>query len=354
MVSTIIEKKVDYFRNLDWEKINTPIKVKELDELLKLTKYDVNKSNYLIQGFSQGFSIGYQGKTNRRDTSDNLPLKDLGNKTDLWNKVMKEVKLNRYAGPFSFEDLPVKENFIQSPIGLVPKAGGQTRLIFHLSYDFKNGNSSVNGNTPPELCRVKYNDLDHAINAAIKLLKKHGKRTLFFSKTDAKSAFRLVPVLVSHRCWLVMKAIGPKTGETKFFIDLCLPFGASISCAVFQAFSDALTHITEYLLQLDDDITNYLDDFLFIAISTEICNNMLTTFTGICSRIGCPLSDDKTEWATVCIIFLGTLLDGQGHCLCIPEEKKIKALNQLQAVTAKRSVTIKQIQSLTGILNFLN
>ena len=48
-----------------------------------------------------------------------------------------------------FETIPF-ENFIQSPIGLVPKAGSdQTRLIFHLSYDFKSeGFKSVNAHTP--------------------------------------------------------------------------------------------------------------------------------------------------------------------------------------------------------------
>ena len=45
---------------------------------------------------------------------------------------MKEVKLKRFAGPF--ESSPF-EDFIQSPVGLVPKDNGKdTRLIFHLSY----------------------------------------------------------------------------------------------------------------------------------------------------------------------------------------------------------------------------
>ena len=48
---------------------------------------------------------------------------------------MKEIKERRYAGPFMKENFPFV-NYIQSPIGLVPKAGNKTRLIFHLSYDF--------------------------------------------------------------------------------------------------------------------------------------------------------------------------------------------------------------------------
>ena len=41
----------------------------------------------------------------------------------LWNKVMKEVEAKRFAGPF--EKIPF-DNFIQSPIGLVPKDGGKS------------------------------------------------------------------------------------------------------------------------------------------------------------------------------------------------------------------------------------
>ena len=67
---------------------------------------------------------------------------------------MKEVKAGRYAGPF--DEVPY-DNFIQSPIGLVPKAGGKTRLIFHLSFEFKGEDGgSVNGCNPKEKCSVQY------------------------------------------------------------------------------------------------------------------------------------------------------------------------------------------------------
>ena len=229
------EQQADYYQNYDWDRINMPIKVDILENMLINYKYNEDKTKYLVDGFKQGFSIGYCRPQERNDTADNLPLNNLGTETDLWNKVMKEVKLNRYAGPYPFEDLPIKDSFIQFPIGLVPKASNQTRLIFHLSYDFKNGNTSVNANTPHEICHVRYRDLDHVIDTCIKLMNKQGHGTIFFSKTDIKSAFCLVPVLVLHRKWLVLMAEDPQTKEKAFFIDMCLPFGASISCAVFQA-----------------------------------------------------------------------------------------------------------------------
>ena len=89
----------------------------QLDRLLKKTNYDNNKREKLVNGFRNGFDLGYRGPTNIQQKAPNLKF-TIGDETELWNKVMKEVELKRYAGPF--EAIPYK-NFIQSPIGLVPK-----------------------------------------------------------------------------------------------------------------------------------------------------------------------------------------------------------------------------------------
>ena len=127
--------------NYDLENICTPVDVKMLDDLLKKTNYPDEERQFLTQGFSEGFSLGYEGPLDRQDVSDNIPF-TIGDKWGLWEKLMKDVGLGRLAGPY--EKIPFK-NYVQSPIGLVPKDGGkQTRLIFHLSYKFKNGNESIN------------------------------------------------------------------------------------------------------------------------------------------------------------------------------------------------------------------
>ena len=82
---------------------------------------------------------------------------------------MKEVKALRSAGPFN--RIPFDEGYVQSPVGLFPKAGNQTRLIFHLSYDFKKSFKSINHYIPADQCSVKYNDLDHAIRGCLRLMK---------------------------------------------------------------------------------------------------------------------------------------------------------------------------------------
>ena len=133
--------------------------VQTLDNLLLEANYGMDKTKYLVEGFRKGFLLEYEGKfKNCQRLALNLKLR-VGSKMELWNKVMTEVELGRYAGPF--EDPPF-EHFIQSPIGLVPKDNGlKTRLIFHLSYP-RTGDS-VNSGIPYEKCKVKYPDFDEAV-----------------------------------------------------------------------------------------------------------------------------------------------------------------------------------------------
>ena len=93
------------------------------------------------------------------------------------------------------------------------------------------------------------------------------KPTIFAGKSDLKSAFRILGLSRSSWKWLVMKAQDPVTSHWKYFVDKCLPFGSSISCSHFQRFSDALCHLIEHHLQVNRCTTNYLDDFLVIALT---------------------------------------------------------------------------------------
>ena len=120
------------FKNFDLQNIKTPVNLEAFRNLLFESKYDPAETEFLLDGFEHGFSIGYKGPKEVKITSPNLKFTGIGDETILWNKVMKEVKEARYVGPF--EQVPF-ENFIQSLIWLVPKDGGKdTGLIFHLSY----------------------------------------------------------------------------------------------------------------------------------------------------------------------------------------------------------------------------
>ena len=343
-----------WFENLDITTIVTLINTEVLEEKLLISGYDKEKTEHLVQGFRNGFDIGYRGPEDRKHTSANIPLR-LGTKVDLWNKLMKEVEHKRVAGPF--KEIPF-ETYMQSPIGLVPKADNQLRMIFHLSYDFgtEEEAQSLNYHTLKELCSVHYHDLDYAIEASLKLERDSPwpVATIFYSKTDLKSAFRILPLLIRQIRWLIMKAEDPITKEICYFVDKCLPFRASRSCALFQAFSDGLKHLVEYAIARIFAVTNYLDDFLFVGYTIIMCNNAMNKFLEICHRINYPVAAEKTEFASPTMIFLGALLDRQRRCLAIPQDKVIKAKNQLHLIVSKRKAQVKELQSLTGLLNFLN
>ena len=119
-----------------------------------------------------------------------------------------------------FEQIPY-EFYVQSPVGLVPKARGQTRLIFHLLYDFsKSGNASINACTPQEKCTVNYKDLDDAVRKSLRLLESINNKVgqkIWYSKADTKSAFRILTTFSGDWWIMILKAEDPETWENLLF-----------------------------------------------------------------------------------------------------------------------------------------
>ena len=215
---------MEHYFNGNLSDIVMPLDVDRFEELLTASEYDTDESNFLLDGFRNGFDIGYEGPTVRQSESKNIPFSpDVGNKFELWSKIMKEVKVGHYAGPF--DRIPY-DNYIQSPIGLIPKSRGKTRLIFHLSYDFSSDDQgrSLNGCTTKEKCLVKYNDLDTAVKNCI-LMSEHaeivkgpnGSKVVFLGKTDLSNTFRILLLKVKCFCWMILKAEDPRDGQIKFF-----------------------------------------------------------------------------------------------------------------------------------------
>ena len=279
------------FENFDTESLVSPIKVNEFIDLLVESNYPENKIQFIKQGFTEGFDIGYRGKEDIKLQAPNLRL-TIASEKEIWNKVMKEVQHNRFAGPF--EQIPF-ENYIQSPIGLVSKDHGtDTRLIFHLSYPrnkfHEDGTPmSVNANIPEQLTRVKYPDFSEAIELCLK----EGVGC-HISRTDIKSAFRNVGISKNFWKFLVMKAKHPITKKWYYFFYKCLSFGASSSCAIFQKISDSIAHIIKF--RTNKSLVNYLDDYLYAALLKIICDDQVKVFIEICDTINLPIAIDKTAW----------------------------------------------------------
>ncbi|CAJ0928566.1 unnamed protein product [Ranitomeya imitator] len=79
---------------------------------------------------------------------------------------------------------------------------------------------------------------------------------------------------------------------------------------------------------------------------------MLNIFIGMCKYFGVPVADEKTVLPTTVIEFLEiTLYSSTMECR-LPEEKNIRLRAALLNFITKKKITLKELQSLVGLLNF--
>lgn len=309
----------------------TPVRAKVLCNYLK--GYDENIVQFLKEGFSQGFSIGYEGNRVPFCSPNLKSALEMPEVVD--RKLAKELALGRIAGPF---DEPPFQNFRTSPIGLQPKkTPGEFRVIHHLSYP---QGSSINDGIPREKASVHYATIDDAI-AKIKQV----GQGCYLAKTDIESAFRLLPINPADYSLLGFKWKG------KFYYDKCLPMGCSSSCSIFEKFSSALEWIACNKLNIPEAI-HILDDFLFIVRTKPNCHASLNIFEAFCDESKIPLVVAKTVGPDTELPFAGVELDTVKSEARLPADKLNKCRMLLAGFLQCRKATLRQIQSLVGLLNF--
>jgi len=292
----------------------------------------------LIEGFKFGFKLAYGGDRAQRDSGN---LKSITNlKTQAFEKLNKEVKLGRIAGPFESRPIP---NLIVSPIGLVPKSEpGKYRLIQHLS--FPEG-TSINDGIDRDMCKVQYTSFDVAVGLVVAA----GKGALM-AKADIESAFRLLPVHPSDFQLLGIQLDG------QFFVDKALPMGASCSPAHFERFSTFLEWVTMETTH-SSSMCHYIDDVFVCGMKgdrgPQSCIALLDGFRKICRKFGVPLAEEKTVGPTTKIVFLGLQIDSIEQTVSIPQNKLVSVKAKVQHALQSEKLTLREIQSLIGSLQFV-
>ena len=288
-----------------------------------------------MEGFLHGFRLGYTGSRVARE-SICLPTA-LHNPSVTWSKLNKEISLGRIVGPFESRPLPRLQC---SPIGILEKKQpGEFRLITHLSFP---AGSSINDGIPDAMSSVKYTTFD----SAVFMVQKQGKQALM-AKCDIKSAFRLLPIHPDD-----FELLGFKF-QNLYFVDKCLPMGASSSCYLFECFSSFL----EFQLKKISGslgIVHYLDDFLLCGPSgTRQCHDLLCQFQAMCDELGVPLAPEKTVGPVQSITYLGLEIDSVSQTVKVPRDKLNALVDRLVTALSEQTLTLRSIQSLIGSLNFV-
>ena len=288
----------------------------------------------LISGFRHGFHIGYKGEVNSISTVKNLQS-TVKLKSEVTSALNKEVRQGRMAGPFA--DPPFK-SFQLNPIGIVPKKDPKKfRMIIDLS--FPPGNS-INDGIDDSYAQVHY----PSVNDAIKALLSCGPKA-YMAKTAIEKAFRLIPLAPSQYHMLCVKWDGV------YYFDKTLPMGCRSSCKIFQSFSDAIKFIAAK--HGIDFLINYLDDFLIVAPSYQLCLEALREFRAICAFLGVPLAADKTFLPVQVMIFLGLEFDSVVEVVRHPQEKLVRCREGIAWLLSKKCLcTLREMQSILGLLYF--
>lgn len=281
----------------------SPVKVNSLDWALRLIGYDSDLSTFLLHGFSEGFSLNYDGPREARDAK-NLKSVD-GLQNIVRQNISTEISAGRVAGPFPTRPLP---DLRISPIGLVPKKSpGKFRLIHHLSHP---SGESVNDFIDPRICSVQYTSFDEAIF----MLQDLGRHCKLF-KIDLRNAFRLLPV--RHEDFDLLGFMY----DGYYFVDKCVPFGCSISCSIFEKFATFLESYIRYM-RPQSSLIHYLADFLGGDKSSQDCQASMANFQKCVDELNIPVALEKSEGPAEVLVFLGLELDSNqmiGICLCFSD-----------------------------------
>jgi hypothetical protein len=127
--------------------------------------------------------------------------------------------------------------------------------------------------------------------------------------------------------------------------------GAASSCKTFEVFSTALQWIAQHKLDIDY-ILHLLDEFLLISLSYDSCQTQLHRFLAFCAFIGLPLTPEKTFGPSTTLSFAGIELDTIKLEARLPRDKLQKCVEFISEFLRCKKVTLREIQSLVGLLNF--
>ena len=87
-------------------------------------------------------------------------------------------------------------------------------------------------------------------------------------------------------------------GTFYFFLDKCLAFGTSVSCKIFQEFSNSAAHTLQWKIGPGRNLINCLDDYIFGALLRLVCKPSNEDFL-------VSLSPEKTFKACTQLTFSG-------------------------------------------------
>ena len=260
--------------------------------------------------------------------------------SDVQELIDKECKQGFLYGPFK---KPPFDNYRVSPLGLViGKYSGKKRLIVDLSSPHEDPETeSINILIDKDACSLTYVKIDDAIKA----IQRYGKGALM-CKMDISNAFKNLPIKSCQWPYFCVK------WRNLYYVYVRLVFGCRSSPKIFDTLSQALCWIACNNYGIET-IFHLLDDFLTVDIPDScIGNRTMALLTLLFGRLQIPLAQHKCIGPTVCLEYLGIILDSNNMEARLPIDKIQRILQFIEKLLGKSGCTKLELLQLLGHFNF--
>jgi len=296
---------------------------------------------FAIRGICRfGARIGYKSVRESPTIYPNLSTAEIDIAL-VTSDITTEMSKNRLLVYRDEEALLI--HYTASPLGLTDKADGSKRRIHHLSYPVLDTNS-INGGIPEHDATIIYSGISDAIQA-IQDMRKY----CLLVKRDFESAFRHIPVSPLDSPLLGFHWKGT------YYAESFLPFGLRTAPYLFNLFAEVFHWILEEELKalgLRVRIIHYLNDFFMVLPPQASTVQSTTVFTNLCLEVGLSIKESKNEEGTVAS-FAGVEFDPSKMVIRLPAKKLLKGQSITECTAEKMSVSLLELQKITGYLNFV-
>ena len=171
----------------------------------------------------------------------------------------------------------------------------------------------------------------------------------YLSVCDISDAYRSVNIHFTDRDyqgleWDFRDGQGPV-----FLVDNRLCFGLSSGPAVFNALSEFVVRCMDR--RGHHDTINYLDDFLLVRPSLELCMEAQRAIIHVLRVIGFGISYKKLLGPARKVRYLGIDIDSVNMNFRLPDDKLVRMKGVVDSFIGRNKATKKELDELTGLLN---
>jgi hypothetical protein len=252
------------------------------------------------------------------------------------NNIAKRLEKGTILGPFA--QIPT-DGFRSSSIYAIPKSDGGKRIIHNLSSP---DGLSVNDG----LDMSGFDCTFSPFRACLDMIVVAGSGCLL-AKMDWAGAYKQITVRPDQieLCGFEFDGL--------FYADTRLPFGARSSPAIFNRYSDQFEWIMRNVFGIRWT-SHYADDHLLIGNKEgpQSIDWVMESFDKAARILGVGFSPDKRIGPTTRLTYLGIEINTENMTIRLPDSKISEILRKLDVLLDRKRDTLRNIQSIVGLLNF--